>query len=54
MTAPIFSDAITCAMPCCGNPTSLTESIYIDGCGQVCPDYAGPDPDWFNDIEPPY
>jgi hypothetical protein len=45
---------ITCAKPGCGNQTPLAESTYIDGCGQVCPGCAGPVPDWFAQIEPPF
>jgi hypothetical protein len=44
-------DVITCAKPGCGNTTTLAESYYIDGCGQVCPACAGPHPD---DREPPF
>jgi len=55
MTATTSSaDTITCARPRCGNPTTPADSVYIDGCGQVCPGCAGPDPDWINDIELPY
>ena len=36
--------SITCAKPGCGNITTLAESVYVEGCGQVCPDCAGPLP----------
>ena len=29
--------SITCAKPGCGNVTTLAESVYVEGCGQVCP-----------------
>ena len=45
---------ITCAKPNCGAETSLEESIYIDGCGQVCIGCAGPLPEWWDGIEPPF
>ena len=45
---------ITCAKPGCGNITTLDESVYVEGCGQVCPDCAGPLPAWWNDIDPPF
>jgi hypothetical protein len=51
------SDTITCAKPTCGATTTLAESTYIDGCGQVCPGCAGPLPAWwddFKDVEPPF
>jgi len=54
MTTTTPTDIITCAKPSCGNPAPWDESVYIDGCGLVCPDCAGPDPTWINDIEPPY
>jgi hypothetical protein len=54
MTATTPADTVTCAKPSCGNPAPSDESVYIDGCGQVCPDCASPQPDWINDIEPPY
>jgi hypothetical protein len=31
------SATITCAKPSCGALTTAAESVYIDGCGQVCP-----------------
>jgi hypothetical protein len=46
--------SITCAKPECPNVANLADSIYIDGCGQVCPDCAGPLPTWWNDIVPPF
>jgi hypothetical protein len=46
--------SITCAKPGCGNTTTLVESVYVEGCGQVCPDCAGPLPAWWDDIEPPF
>ena len=51
------SDTITCAKPGCGAATTLAESTYIDGCGQVCPGCDGPLPAWWDDlkdIEPPF
>ena len=44
----------TCAKPGCGTQTTLAESTYIDGYGQVCSSCAGPVPDWFGQIEPPF
>ena len=46
--------SITCAKPGCGNITTLAESVYVDGCGQICPACAGPLPAWWNDIDPPF
>ena len=48
------SVTITCTKPGCGTQTTLAESTYIDGRGQVCPGCAGPVPDWFGQIEPPF
>jgi hypothetical protein len=48
------STAVTCAKPGCGDRTNLAESTYVDGCGQVCTGCAGPLPEWWNDIEPPF
>ena len=48
------TDSITCTKPGCGNVTTLAESFYIDGCGQVCPGCAGPLPAWWDDIDPPF
>jgi hypothetical protein len=52
------SDTITCAKPGCGASTTLAESTYVDGCGQICPgcDQAiyGPRPAWMDDIELPF
>ena len=46
---------IICAHPRCGGTTTLAESTYIDGCGQVCPECAGPRPEWWDeDFEPPF
>ena len=51
----IFPSAtITCAKPGCGALTTVEESVYIDGCGQVCPRCAGPDPAWMAGIKPPF
>jgi len=36
--------SITCAKPGCGNITTLAESVYVEGRGQVCPHCAGPSP----------
>ena len=46
--------SITCAKPGCGNTTMLAESVYIDGCGHVCPGCAGPLPAWWDSVEPPF
>jgi hypothetical protein len=46
--------AIICAKPSCGAPTTLAESVYVDGCGQVCPRCAGPVPAWMHNIKPPF
>jgi len=54
MTATTHSDIVICARPSCGSPVPWDDTTYIDGCGQVCPGCAGPDPAWINDIEPPY
>jgi hypothetical protein len=59
MNAPTTpSDAevtIVCAHPRCGATTTLAESYYIDGCGQVCLSCANPLPDWWDeDFEPPF
>jgi hypothetical protein len=48
------SGTITCAKPACGALTTAAESVYIDGCGQVCTGCAGPVPAWLLDIEPPF
>jgi hypothetical protein len=53
-TTPTADTVITCAKPGCGQQTTLAESMYIDGCGQVCPACAGPRPDFGPDFEPPY
>jgi len=49
---------ITCAYPGCGKVASRAESIYVDGCGQICPDcdeaIFGPCPDWWSTIDPPF
>jgi hypothetical protein len=48
------TDTSTCAMPGCQTVITLAESLYIDGCGQVCDDCAGPRPAWLDDIEVPF
>ena len=56
-TTTLTDTAITiiCAHPRCGMPTTLAESTYIDGCGQVCPTCAGPLPEWWDEnFEPPF
>ncbi len=53
LTSESFA-TITCAKPACGTLTTLAESTYIDGCGQVCPGCAGPDPELLSNIEPPF
>jgi hypothetical protein len=45
---------VTCAKSGCGARTALAESVYVDGCGQVCPGCAGPLPEWWADIELPF
>ncbi len=45
---------ITCAKPGCGTVTTLAESGYIDGCGQVCLECFGPEPEWAVGLEPPF
>jgi hypothetical protein len=52
ITAP--ATVITCAKPGCGALATMAESVYVDGCGQVCPGCAGPLADWWDDIEPPF
>ncbi len=41
-------------LPDCGALTTLAESIYIDGCGQVLPRCTSPLPEWAHDLEPPF
>jgi hypothetical protein len=48
------STVITCAKPGCDALTTPGEAIYIDGCGLICPGCAGPLPEWWDDIEPPF
>ena len=52
------AETITCARPGCGATTTLADSVYVDGCGQICPgcDEAifGPLPGWWDTIEPPF
>ena len=48
------STVISCARPGCDARTMMAESVYVDGCGQVCPGCAGPLPEWWDDIEPPF
>ncbi len=45
---------ITCAAPTCGARVPATESVYVDGVGQLCEACAGPLPEWARDIELPY
>jgi len=45
---------ITCAAPTCDTRVPATESVYIDGAGQLCEACAGPLPEWARDIELPY
>jgi hypothetical protein len=47
-------DTITCAKSSCGAVTTVAESFYIDGCGQVCPACSGYTPDLPADFEPPF
>ena len=53
MDVTTTSTTITCATPGCGAVTTVAESGYTDGCGQVCLGCFGPDPEWLNDIELP-
>jgi len=52
------AETITCARPDCGATTTLADSTYVDGCGQICRgcDEAifGPLPRWWDKIEPPF
>jgi hypothetical protein len=48
------ADTSTCAMPDCATRIILSESLYIDGCGQVCTACAGPSSQWLDTIEPPF
>ncbi|HEX9353440.1 MAG TPA: hypothetical protein VF933_06445 [Streptosporangiaceae bacterium] len=48
------TDLITCARPQCAARVPAAESTYVDGAGQLCDACAGPLPEWFYDIEPPY
>jgi hypothetical protein len=41
-------------LPGRGALTTLAESVYIDGCGQVCPRCTSPLPEWAYDLEPPF
>ncbi len=54
ITTAFAPSTITCAKPGCGTVTTLAESRYIDGCGQVCPECFGPAPEWLDDIELPF
>jgi hypothetical protein len=49
---------ITCDYPGCGNITTTANSLYVDGCGQVCPEceriHFGGRPTWLATIEPPF
>ena len=53
-TSAFASDTSTCAKPGCQAVITLAGSLYIDGCGQVCDDCAGPRPAWLDDIDPPF
>jgi hypothetical protein len=53
-TAASASATITCAKVACGARTTLAESVYIDGCGQVCTRCAGPLPPRWYHLEPPF
>ena len=52
------TETITCAYPGCGTSTTLAESTYVDGCGQICLEcdeaIFGPLPSWWDKIEPPF
>ena len=49
---------ITCAYPGCDAVTTTADSLYVDGCGQICPEcedtHFGGRPPWLDDIEPPF
>ncbi|HUY47593.1 MAG TPA: hypothetical protein VMV92_17970 [Streptosporangiaceae bacterium] len=56
-TSTYETATITCAYPGCGAVTTLADSLYIDGCGQVCPgceEAHFPRPAWLGQIEPPF
>jgi hypothetical protein len=57
-TSATATETITCAYPSCGTVAPLAESIYVDGCGQICrncdEEIFGPRPDWWDTIEPPF
>jgi hypothetical protein len=52
------AETITCTYPGCGTSTTLAESTYVDGCGQICLEcdeaIFGPPPSWWDKIEPPF
>jgi hypothetical protein len=52
------AETITCARPGCDATTTLADSVYVDGCGQICPGcdevLFGPLPEWWNEIVPPF
>jgi hypothetical protein len=50
----IESSSITCAKPSCDRLVALADSVYVDGCGQVCSECDGSDAEWLSDIEPPF
>ena len=57
-TSAFASDTSTCAKPGCQTVITLAESLYIDGCGQVCP-ACDPVPDDLAELmasgfQPPY
>ena len=37
MNLTISAETITCAKAGCGATTTLADSVYVDGCGQICP-----------------
>ena len=54
-TTSYAPSTITCAKPGCDTVTTLAESGYIEGCGQVCLDcFGGPALPWLDDIDPPF
>ena len=52
------AETLTCARPDCRADIVRADSIYVDGCGQICPacdeDLFGPCPPWWDEVEPPF
>jgi hypothetical protein len=53
-TTSFAPSTITCAKPGCETVTTLAESGYIEGCGQVCPECFGVLPEDLEDLDPPF